>query len=222
MPTTNPDALREVCSGRSGVDPDTLEAVVSLAVEIAREGREGRKIGTLFVVGDTDAVLAQSRPLVLDPLYGHPDDVRRVADPAFRETVKELAQLDGGFVVRNDGVVVSAARYIDASTDGVDIPLGLGSRHMAGASITLRTEAVAVVASESSVVRMFDRGEIVAEILPELWMLRRYAADLGLPSLLDGRAARSQSDDGSVIVSRPSSARTGPAARVPVQDRRIV
>ncbi len=224
MPDINPDALREVCSGRSGVDPDTLEAVVSLAVEIAREGREGRKIGTLFVVGDTDAVLAQSRPLVLDPLYGHPDDVRRVADPAFRETVKELAQLDGGFVVRNDGVVVSAARYIDASSDGVDIPLGLGSRHMAGASITLRTHSVAVVASESSVVRMFDRGEIVAEILPELWMLRRYAADLGLPSLLDGRAERSQSDDGSVIVSRPSShsVRSGPAPRVPVQDRRIL
>lgn len=224
MPTTNPDALREVCSGRSGVDPDTLEAVVSLAVEIAREGREGRKIGTLFVVGDTDAVLAQSRPLVLDPLYGHPDDLRRVADPAFRETVKELAQLDGGFIVTNAGVVVSAARYIDASTEGIDIPLGLGSRHMAGASITLRTEAVAVVASESSVVRMFDRGEIVAEILPELWMLRRYAADLGLPSLLGGRAHRTQADDGSVIVSRPSAPGSGSESggRVPVQERRVL
>ncbi len=222
MASIHHDALREVCSGRSGVNPDTLEAVVSLAVEIAREGREGRKIGTLFVVGDTDAVLAQSRPLVLDPLYGHPDDARRVADPAFRETVKELAQLDGGFIVRNDGVVVSAARYIDASTEGIDIPLGLGSRHMAGASITLRTEAVAVVASESSVVRMFDRGEIVAEILPELWMLRRYAADLGLPTLLDGRAQRSQADDGSVIVSRPSGSSSAAPLRVPVQDRRIL
>ena len=226
MAATNPDALREVCSGRSGVDPDTLEAVLSLAVEIAREGREGRKIGTLFVVGDTDAVLAQSRSLVLDPLYGHPDDARRVADPAFRETVKELAQLDGGFIVTDEGIVVSAARYIDASSDGVDIPLGLGSRHMAGASITLRTEAVAIVASESSVVRMFDQGEIVAEILPELWMLRRYAADLGLPSLLDGRAHRSQTDDGAVVVSRPSVERTplsrAAQERVPVQDRRVL
>lgn len=227
MTTINPDALREVCSGRGGVNPDTLEAVVSLAVEIAREGREGRKIGTLFVVGDTDAVLAQSRPLVLDPLYGHPDEARRVTDPAFRETVKELAQLDGGFIVTNDGVAVSAARYIDASSEGVEIPLGLGSRHMAGASITLRTGAVAVVASESAVVRMFDRGEIVAEILPELWMLRRYAADLGLPSLIDGRSQRSQTDDGTVIVSRPS-AEHAPAQdrvaheRLPVQERRLL
>ncbi len=217
---TNPDALREVCSGRSGVNPDVLEAVVSLAVEIAREGREGRKIGTLFVVGDTDAVLAHSRPLVLDPLFGHPDDARRVTDPAFRETVKELAQLDGGFVVTNEGVAVSAARYIDASSDGVDIPLGLGSRHMAGASITLRTDAVAVVASESSVVRMFDRGEIVAEILPELWLLRRYGADLGLPGFLGENAHREQAADGSVIVSRPSP--PGTAGHVPVQERRTL
>lgn len=218
--TTQYDALREVCSGRSGVDPDVLEAVLSLTVEIAREGREGRKIGTLFVVGDSEAVLAQSRPLVLDPLFGHPDDVRRVTDPAFRETVKELAQLDGGFVVRNDGVALSAARYIDASSEGVQLPLGLGSRHMAAASITLRTGAVAVVASESSVVRMFDRGEIVAEILPELWLLRRYGADLGLPGFLGGSASRTQADDGTVVVSRPSRP-SGPArpSTVPVQER---
>ena len=219
MDSPNPDALREVCSGRSGVNPDTLEAVLSLAVEIAREGREGRKIGTLFVVGDTDAVLAHSRPLVLDPLHGHPDAVRRVADPAFRETVKELAQLDGGFIVTNDGVAVSAARYIDASSDGVDLPLGLGSRHMAGASITLRTGAVAVVASESSVVRMFDRGEIVAEILPELWMLRRLGADIGLPGFLRGKGTQSKTDDGTIVVSRPTDEQGGLR---PVQERRTL
>lgn len=213
--TPKPDALREVCSGRGGVDPAVLEAVLSLTIEIAREGREGRKIGTLFVVGDSEAVLAQSRPLVLDPLFGHPDDARRVIDPAFRETVKELAQLDGGFVVTNDGVAVSAARYIDASSEGVELPLGLGSRHMAAASITLRTGAVAIVASESSVVRMFDRGEIVAEILPELWLLRRYGADLGLPGFLDGSARRERTDDGALVVSRPSP-------DVPVQERRTL
>lgn len=217
------DALREVCSGRSGVDPDVLEAVLSLTVEIAREGREGRKIGTLFVVGDSEAVLSQSRPLVLDPLFGHPDEARRVTDPAFRETAKELAQLDGGFVVRNDGVVVSAARYIDASSEGVELPLGLGSRHMAAASITLRTSAVAVVASESSVVRMFDRGEIVAEILPELWLLRRYGASVGLPGFLDGSARRERADDGTLVFSRPSPSGSLPhPAEMPVQERRTL
>ena len=51
---------------------ETLNEIVELAVEIAREGREGRRIGTLFVIGDVEETLARSRPLILDPLAGHP------------------------------------------------------------------------------------------------------------------------------------------------------
>jgi diadenylate cyclase len=40
-------------------DPDVLESLIGLAVEIAREGREGR-VGTLFTLGDENAVLARS------------------------------------------------------------------------------------------------------------------------------------------------------------------
>src|SRR5262245_30237432 len=67
----------------------TLESVVHLAVELAREGREGRKVGTLFVIGDVDNVLEQSRSLLLDPLYGHSEELLHVERPEFRETVKE-------------------------------------------------------------------------------------------------------------------------------------
>jgi diadenylate cyclase len=166
--------LDEVCSERRGVNNRTLRRVVNLAVEVAREGREGRKIGTLFVVGDSEAVLKHSRPMILDPLYGHPDESKRVDDPDVRETLKELAQLDGAFVVSDEGVVLSAARYIDALSNHLEVPLGLGSRHVAAASVSSRTDAVAVVVSESSTVRMFDDGELVAEIVPELWLLGRY------------------------------------------------
>jgi len=169
-----PDPIEEVCSERRGVNTGNLKRVVELAVEIAREGREGRKIGTLFVVGDCDAVLESSRPMILDPLTGHPDEAKKITDPDVRETVKELAQLDGAFVVSDEGVVVSAARYIDASSEDIDLPLGLGSRHVAGASVSGRTDAVAVVVSESSKVRLFDDGEMVAEIVPELWLLDGY------------------------------------------------
>src|SRR3954447_22995155 len=85
----------------------TMAELVQLAVEIAREGREGRKIGTLFVVGDSEALLARSRPLLLDPLYGHPRDALQLERPELRETVKELAQLDGAFIVDDDGTFVS-------------------------------------------------------------------------------------------------------------------
>ena len=170
--------LDEVCSERRGVNNRTLRRVVNLAVEIAREGREGRKIGTLFVVGDSEAVLKHSRPMILDPLYGHPHESKRIDDPNLRETLKELAQLDGAFVVSNEGVVLSAARYIDAVSNHLEVPLGLGSRHVAAASVSSRTDAVAVAVSESSTVRMFDDGEVVSEIVPELWLLGRYGSYL--------------------------------------------
>jgi diadenylate cyclase len=170
------ELLDEVCSERRGVNNTTLKRVVNLAVEIAREGREGRKIGTLFVVGDSQAVLGRSRPMILDPLYGHPHEMKRIEDPNLRETLKELAQLDGAFVVSDDGVVLSAARYIDATSDHLELPLGLGSRHVAAASVSSRTDAVAVAVSESSTVRMFDDGELVAEIVPELWLLGGYGS----------------------------------------------
>jgi predicted DsbA family dithiol-disulfide isomerase len=176
--TTRPaDPLDEVCSERRGVNTRTLRTVVQIAVEIAREGREGRKIGTLFVVGDSEAVIGHSRPLILDPLAGHPDERKRLDDPDTRETIKELAQIDGAFVVSDEGVVISAARYLDAVSENIDVPLGLGSRHVAAASISRQTGAVAVAVSESSVVRMFDDGELVSEIIPEIWMLGGYGSN---------------------------------------------
>jgi len=170
------DLFCEVCSEKRGINPETLKQVMILAVEIAREGREGRRIGTMFIVSDTDEVLKHSRNLILDPLLGHPDHLKRIEDPNARETIKELAQLDGAFIVSDDGVVVSACRYVDAFSEGINLPLGLGSRHMAAASITKQTKSVAVVVSESSVVRVFDDGEIVSEIIPELWMFKRYGS----------------------------------------------
>ena len=171
----------QVCTPQRGIDRSVLEAVIMLAVEIAREGREGRRIGTLFVVGDVDEVLKRSKALILDPLHGHADERKRVTNADARETIKELAQLDGAFMVNDKGVFLSACRYIDSTSEGIQLPLGLGSRHMAAASVTRRTDAVAVVVSESSFVRVFDNGELIAEIIPELWMLRNYSLHVSGP-----------------------------------------
>ncbi|NBC16254.1 MAG: hypothetical protein GVY18_02935 [Bacteroidetes bacterium] len=180
MPTRKLQHLvDEICCRDCTARPEVLEEVIVLAVEIAREGREGRKIGTLFVVGDAEAVLARSRPLILDPLAGHSDEARRIGDPNMRETIKELAQLDGGFVVTDDGVACSAARYFSATAEDIDLPLGLGSRHMAGASISKHTRAIAIVVSDSSVVRVFEGGELISKIIPELWMIRRHELYVG-------------------------------------------
>jgi DNA integrity scanning protein DisA with diadenylate cyclase activity len=153
----------------------TLEDVVELAVEIAREGREGHKIGTLFVIGDVERVLDRSRALLLDPLYGHPPELLQAGSPEFRETVKELAQLDGAFVVDDEGTFVSAGRFVDVDLGTPENFLpGLGTRHAAGASISRQTDAIAVVVSQSSVVRVFVDGTLKAEIIPEVFLMNRH------------------------------------------------
>ena len=175
---TSSSLFERICSRVTWCRREVLEAVLELAVEIAREGREGRHIGTLFTVGCADAVLAHSRPLILDPLAGHTPAATHITDQNLRGTVKELAQLDGAFVVSQDGVVVAACRYLDASVEDVDLPLGLGSRHLAAASMSKRLSIIAIVVSESAIVRVFYAGDLVAEIIPELWLLHQYHTQL--------------------------------------------
>jgi len=160
---------------------DIMEPTVELAIEIAREGREGHRIGTIFTVGDAGAVLERSRPLILDPLAGHPEAARHITDADLRGTLKELAQLDGAFVISDEGVVVAACRYLDAITSDIDLSLGLGSRHFAAASISKVTKAIGIVVSESALVRVFADGALIAEILPELWLLSRRNVQLHAP-----------------------------------------
>ena len=163
--------FEKICELIPGCEPQVLEETIQLAVEIAREGREGRKVGTMFVFGDEETVLTQSRPLILDPLQGHPPDLKKISDVNMRETAKELAQLDGAFVVSADGTILSAARYLNADSTGIELPLGLGARHIAAAAMSRAAKCVAVVVSKSSVVRVFNQGQMIGEIVPEIWML---------------------------------------------------
>jgi len=139
---------------------EVLEQVITLAVEIAREGREGKKVGTIFTVYDADKVISKSRCMILDPLAYHDVANKQITDPNLRETIKELSLLDGAFVVDDNGVVQSACRYLDTTVVDVNVPLGLGSRHMAAASISKQISCVAVAVSESSIVRIFIDGKI--------------------------------------------------------------
>ncbi|MFP4365286.1 MAG: DNA integrity scanning protein DisA nucleotide-binding domain protein [Spirochaetia bacterium] len=170
-----------VCKSQNIVDPGLLQSILELAVQIAREGREGRRIGTIFTVGDEEKVLELSRTLILDPLAGHPAKIKHIYNSDMRETVKELAQLDGGFVISTDGIVLSGARFFDAGTKDVKIPLGLGTRHLAAAGLSKATNALSIVVSESSLVRVFEAGNIIAEIYPELWLFRLQQSQIQSP-----------------------------------------
>jgi len=146
---------------------DTLKTVVDLSVEIGREGREGKPVGTMFVVGDTRKVLDESAPSGFDPLRGYSRKERNLSDPRVREGIKEIAQLDGAFIVSADGTVERACQILDTSVASITLTKGLGARHWAGAAISKKTNAIAVVVSESNgTVRIFQNGEVMLRVEP--------------------------------------------------------
>ncbi len=142
-----------------------VDALIQLALQIGQEGFEGHPIGTIVVIGDHTNVLEKSRQMTINPFQGLSEAERNVLDPKIREAIKNFSVLDGAFIIREDGVVLAAGRYLSASEDDVKIPLGLGARHAATAGITSSTKAIALVVSQTSgAVRLFKDGNIVLEL----------------------------------------------------------
>lgn len=159
--------VRDLRQLETRVPLDTLQTVLNLAVEIGREGREGKPVGTLFVVGDTPKVRRMSHPASFDPVKGYSRRERNLKTARVREAIKEIAQMDGAILVAPDGTVEAAAQYLDASAADVTLSKGLGARHWAAAAISRATKAVAVAVSESNgTVRVFQDGEVVLRIEP--------------------------------------------------------
>ncbi len=146
-------------------DADVVRDVLEVAIELGKKGQKGKPVGALFVVGDAGKVMNKSRPLSYNPFE---KSHVHVGDPIVNVMLKEFSRLDGAFVISDGGKIVSAYRYLEPAAEGVDIPKGLGARHMAAGAITRDTNAIAVVLSESDgMVRAFKAGEIVLEIDPE-------------------------------------------------------
>src|SRR5512141_2050873 len=139
-----------------------LENLIHTAMEIGAEGYEGHPVGTIIVVGDSTAVMEKSRQLNLNPFQGISEAERNALDPPIREAVKTFAALDGAFIIREDGVVLAAGRYLLTMSRDVKLPMGLGARHSAAASITAEAKTVTVT------VRVFKEGEIVLELRQKL------------------------------------------------------
>lgn len=146
----------------------TVLAIVDIALDIGAMGREGKAVGTTFVVGDSENVLKSSHQAVFNPFKGYPKKERYINRPEVVESIKELAQLDGAFVITSSGVVEAAGRHLDTEGSSMNKQLrGLGSRHRAAAGITRKTKAVAVVVSESTGrVTIFDGGKVSSTLEP--------------------------------------------------------
>ncbi len=152
-----------------GVSAEVMDALVDLAVTVGVEGWEGRPVGALFVVGDSAKVMEQSRALSLNPFQGYSEDERNLLNPEVKHALRAFAVLDGAFVLREDGVVLAAGRYLNFEEKDVRVPLGLGARHMAAAGISRDSNATAICVSQTSgAVRVFRHGRVVLELAPRI------------------------------------------------------
>ena len=151
----------------SRVPLQTIKVVVDLAAQIGREGREGKAVGTLFVVGDTRKVLEHSNDSGVDPFRGYNKKHRNLLDARVQEDAKEIAQLDGAFLIGSDGVIERSRQMLEVSHEDLTMTKGLGARHWAAAAITRKTKAISVVVSQSTgTVRLYQDGNLVMRIEP--------------------------------------------------------
>ena len=147
------------------VSLDVLKTVVDLAIEIGRDGREGKPVGTLFVIGDSRKVLEQSSPAGFDPVRGYGREERDIMDSKVREGIKEIAQLDGAFIISSKGIVEASCRTLTSTAKNITLSKGLGTRHWVAAAISKSCKAVSVSVSQTSgTVRIFQNGEVVLRI----------------------------------------------------------
>ncbi|MDX9815731.1 MAG: diadenylate cyclase, partial [Smithellaceae bacterium] len=147
------------------IQPEVFNAVLNLACELAAQGREYRKVGTIFVLGDDEKVMQMSQQMIINPFLGYTEEQLNILNQELEETIKEFSAIDGAFIIKNNGVLVTAGRHLNAAPDIRDLPSGLGSRHIAAAGITNVTKAIAFVVSESSGnVSVFKNGKLFVTI----------------------------------------------------------
>ena len=159
------DTWKDMVVADTDIKEEVFDAVFHICTEITIEGREGKPVGTTFLIGDTKNVLEKSRQIILNPFEGHKPELRMVTNPGLNENIKALAQLDGAFVITGDGFIEAVGRYITVDSSNVSLPPGMGTRHNSVAAITAVTNAVGIVVSQSGGgITVFREGRIIKKI----------------------------------------------------------
>jgi diadenylate cyclase len=143
----------------------TFARVLQIATQLALEGREGKPVGTLFVVGDYKGVQGYTRQMIANPFHGYAEEDRNILDPGIEETIKEYAKIDGAFIIKGDGTISSGGTFLSGQPTAEEMQSGLGARHAAAQGITAVSKALAVAISESTrKVTVFQSGRRVMEL----------------------------------------------------------
>jgi DNA integrity scanning protein DisA with diadenylate cyclase activity len=161
--------VTEVLKMTDGIHPPVLEAGVTVASKIGRAARRGKRVGAILVIGDSLEVMKGSKQLIPNPFKGHEDELRHITNHEIHDILIELAKLDGAFIIRGDGFIQSAAVFLSTGNGDIEVPAGLGSRHIAASGITARTGATAIVVSATDGnIRIFAKGKMVMQLDPDV------------------------------------------------------
>ena len=161
----NANGIYELFFSLKNVKTDVIYSVLSIAVQLGRKGKEGKPIGTSFIIGDCGNVMQKSSQITYNPFER---SYVTINDPGVQNMIKEFSRLDGAFIISGEGKLLAASRYLEAGKDGISLPKGLGARHLSAAWMTKVTDAVAIVLAESdNMIRIFKGGELVWEVDPD-------------------------------------------------------
>ena len=145
-----------------GVKPEVIERVIDIATELSVEGREGKPVGCIFVIGDVNELRPHIKQLILNPFYGYKPEDRNILNPFMDETVKEYSLIDGAFIIDGGGILESAGSLIHTPDFKLQLPGGLGARHAAAYSISLMANCISLVVSSSTgQITLFRRGQML-------------------------------------------------------------
>jgi diadenylate cyclase len=159
------DTWKDIVVADTDVKEEVFDAVFHISTEISIEGREGKSVGTTFLIGDADNVMAKSRQISLNAFEGQKPESRMITNQDIKENIKEFAQLDGAFVIDGSGYIRAQSRYITVDTSNVSLPKGMGTRHNSVAAMTQVTSAVGIVVSQSGGgITIFKNGLILKKI----------------------------------------------------------
>lgn len=151
--------IGETHKSLEGIDINVMESIIDIALELSEEGREGKNIGTAFIITVNTPINKYTKQLVLNPFE---KEEKNIKDHEIKESIKEFSQLDGVFIINKDGKIISTGTYIDINSDNINLPMGLGTRHRNCAALTKETDAIAIVVSESGgIVRIFKNGQMI-------------------------------------------------------------
>ena len=142
-----------------------FQQVLTIALELAQQGRESKRVGALLVVGDHKEVQKYCQQNIIIPFKGYTEKQRNILSNRMKDTVKEFSTIDGAFVIKGNGVIVSAGTTLRPNISGEELPQALGTRHSTAAAITASTKSIAITLSESTgTVRVWRKGQMITEI----------------------------------------------------------